>query len=124
LRKVLADVGGHGRTRAVEIQAPGQLVGQQREVKGLAVRQKLAQESVSGGGPVGAVIATGGGHSERVLVHEPLVTQLIKPGAADHQALGGGGGVELARVEGGEDVLDVEGGNAVSELFLFIGAGR
>ena len=57
-------------------------------------------------------------------MNEPLVTQFIEPGAANHQPLGGGGGVELAGIEGGEDVLDVEGGNAVSELFLFIGAGR
>jgi hypothetical protein len=36
--------------------------------------------------------------------------------------LGGGEGVERAVVEGGEDFLDVKGGNAVSELVFFIAA--
>ena len=40
------------------------------------------------------------------------------------EALGGGGRLELARVEGGQDFLDVEGLDPVSELFLFIGAAR
>jgi hypothetical protein len=52
------------------------------------------------------------------------MTQFVEAGAAEHQSLGGGSGVELADVEGGEDLLDVEGLETVSQLLFFIGAGR
>jgi hypothetical protein len=52
------------------------------------------------------------------------MAQFVEPGAADHEPLGGGGRIELARVEGGEDFLDVEELDPMSELSLFILAGR
>jgi hypothetical protein len=51
-----------------------------------------------------------------VAVLEPLVAQLIEPGGADKEPLGGGGGGEGAVVEGGQDFPDKEGGDTVSEL--------
>ena len=50
------------------------------------------------------------------------MAQFVEAGATDHQTLGGREGVELAGVEGGEDFLDVEGFEAVSQLLFFIGA--
>ena len=112
---------GDGGAGAMEVEAPGQFIGQEGEVHGLAVGQEIRQESVGGSGPVGAMSAAGGLEAEVVLVGEPLVAQFVEAGATDHEALGGGGGVELAGVEGGEDVLDVEGLGAMSELFFFMG---
>jgi hypothetical protein len=40
-------------------------------------------------------------------------------GWADHQSLGGGGGIQLAEIERGQDVLNKEGGNTVEELLFF-----
>jgi len=122
LGKVLADIGGHCGARAMEVQATGQFVSQEREVEGLAVRQEGGQEGVGGSGPVETVSAAGRDHGERVLVREPLMTQFIEPGAADHQPFGSGGSIELAGIEGGKDFLDVKGRDAVGELLLFIGA--
>jgi hypothetical protein len=48
------------------------------------------------------------------------MTQFIETGASDQEAFGGGVGVQLAGVEGFEDLLDVEWRGATSELFLFI----
>jgi hypothetical protein len=48
------------------------------------------------------------------------MTQFIEPGSANHQAFGGGVGVQLAGVEGFEDLLDIERRRAPGELFLFI----
>jgi hypothetical protein len=124
LRKVLADIGRHGGAGTLEVVAAGQFVGQERAVEGLTVRQEVGQEGVGGRRPVGAGSAAGGFQGERVLVGAPRMTQFIEPGAADHQPFGGGGGVELAGVEGGEDFLDVESLDPVRELFLFIGAGE
>ena len=107
--EVLADVGGDRGTGAVEVETAGQFVGQERE---------------GGRGPAGMMIAAGGLEGEGVFVGEPLMAQFVEPGAAEHQALGGSGGIELAGVEGGQDWLDVEGLDTVSELFLFIGARR
>jgi hypothetical protein len=48
------------------------------------------------------------------------MTQFIETGAPDQEAFGGGVGVELAGVEGFQDLLDVERRGAPRELFLFI----
>lgn len=121
LGEVLADIGGKGGPGTMEVQTAGQLVGQQGEVEGLAVGQKVDQEAVGCGGPVGMMIPAGGLESEVVLVAKPLMAQFVEASAADHQALGGGGGVELAGIEGGQDLLDVERLDPVNQLFLFIG---
>ena len=44
--------------------------------------------------------------------------QPIELGWAYVQALGGGQRVELTGVKGGEDFLDIDGGNAMDELFF------
>ncbi len=46
--KVLADVGGAG---AVEIELASQFIGQQGEIKRLAVGQAVGREIMGGGGP-------------------------------------------------------------------------
>jgi hypothetical protein len=122
LEKVLANIGGDGGAGAVKVKAAGQFIGQEGEIEGLAVGQELGQEGVGRGRPIRAMVAAGGGQTEGVLVEQPLMAQFVEPGAADHQPLGGGGRVELTRVEGGEDFLDVEELDPMSELFLFIGA--
>jgi len=48
------------------------------------------------------------------------VAQAIELGGAEVQALGGGRRIQLTGVEGGEDFLDVEGRNTMSQLALFI----
>ncbi len=122
LGKVLANIGGDGGAGAVKVKAAGQFIGQEGEIEGLAVGQELGQEGVGRGRPIRAMVAAGGGQTEGVLVEQPLMAQFVEPGAADHQPLGGGGRVELTRVEGGEDFLDIEELDPMSELFLFIGA--
>jgi hypothetical protein len=122
-REVLADIIGDGGTGAMEVETPGQFVGQEGEVERLAVGQDVGQEIVSGLGPGSLVRAAGGLGSKVLRATEPLVAQFIEARAPDHQPLGGGSGVQLASVAGGEDFLDVERRNAVGELFLFIGAG-
>ena len=74
------------------------------------------------GGPEAAAGAAGRYGMEGLLVGQPAVAQAIELGWADHQSLGGGGGIQLAEIESGQDVLDKEGGNTVEELlFFFIG---
>jgi hypothetical protein len=121
---VLADIGGDGGTGAVKVKAAGQFVGQEGEIEGLAVGQELGQEGVGCGRPIGAMVAAGGVQTESLLADQPVMAQFVEPGAADHEPLGGGGRIELARVEGGEDFLDVEELDPMSELSLFILAGR
>jgi len=122
LGKMLADIGGHGGAGTLEIVAAGQFVGQECEVKRLAVRQEVLEEIVGGLGPGCFVVAAGRGELEAGSVLQPLVAQFIKAGRTDHEPLGGGEGVECAVVEGGEDFLNEECGNAVSELLFFIAA--
>lgn len=109
LRKVLADIGGDGSTGAWEVEPAGQFVGQQGEVEGLTVGQEVREEGVGGGGPLGVVIATRELEGEGFFVGEPLMAQFVAARATEPQALGGGGGIQLAGIEGGEDFLDVEG---------------
>lgn len=114
--EVLADIGGHGGAGAVEVMPAGQFVGQEGEVERLAVGQEGLEEIVDGQWPRGAVIAAGGGRLKAGAVLKPLMAQLVEPGGADQEPLGGGGGVEGAVVEGGEHFPDEEGGDTVSEL--------
>jgi hypothetical protein len=120
--KVLADVGGDGGARAMELETPGQFVGEEGKVERLAVGQEVRQEGMSGRGPLGTMVAARGLEGEGALVSEPVMAQFVEAGAADHKALRGDAGIELAGIEGGEDFLGVEGGDAVSELLFFIGA--
>ena len=120
---MLADISRHGRTGAMEVQAGGQLVGQEGEVEGLAVGEDVGEEVVSGLRPGRVVRAAGRLRCEAGLVGEPLMAQLIEAGATDEEAFGGGGGIQLTGVEGFEDLLDVERWRALRELFLFMGDG-
>jgi hypothetical protein len=108
LGEVLADVGGHCGTGAVKVMATGQFVSQEGEVQRLAMGQEPFEEIVDGRWPGVAVIAAGGGGLKTVAILQPLMAQLIEPGGADQEALGSGGGVEGAVVEGGQDFPDEE----------------
>jgi len=123
LGEVLLDVVGDGGTRALEVQAASQFVGEEGEVERLAVREDVSQEMVRGLGPGGVMIAAGRLGGEAGLVGEPLMAQFVEAGASDREAFGGSGGIEVAGVEGFEDLLDVVRRGAPGELFLFIAAG-
>ncbi|MBE0540725.1 MAG: hypothetical protein IH623_05010 [Verrucomicrobia bacterium] len=120
LGEVLLDVVGDGGPGAVEVQTTGQFVGQEGEIERLAVGEDVGQEVVGRRRPRGVVIAAGRLGCEAGFIGQPLMTQFIEPGAADHQALGRGGGIQLTGVEGGEDLLDVERRGPPGELLLFI----
>ena len=120
LGEVLLDVMSDGGTGAVEVQAASQFVGQEGKVERLAVGQDVGQKIVSGLRPSGVMMATGRLRGEASLGCEPLMTQFIEAGAPDQEPFGGGGGIELAGVEGCEDLLEVERRGAPRELFLFI----
>jgi len=53
--------------------AAGQFIGQESEIKRLAMRQELRKKIVSGLGPSCFVVATGGGQFEPRAVSEPLM---------------------------------------------------
>ena len=121
LRKVLADISGHGCPGAVEVETTGQFVGEQSEVKRLSVRQATGQKVVGGGWPVGRVVAARGLQGEGLFLREPAVAELVEAGGTEVQPLSGGQRVELAGVKGGENFLNVEGRDTMSELSFFIG---
>jgi hypothetical protein len=106
----------------MEVVAAGQFVGQEREIERLAVRQELLEEIVGGLRPGSFVVAARGGQVETGAILQPLMAQLVEAGRTDQEPLGGGEGGKRAVVEGGEDFLDEECGNAVSELLFFIAA--
>ena len=56
---------------------------------------------------------------EGLFVGQPSMAEAIELGWADHQSLGGGGGIQLAEIESGQDILHKEGGNTVEELLFF-----
>jgi len=116
--KPLSHVGGHGSAGAVKIEFASQFIGQQGEIKGLAVGQAGGQEIMGGLGPGGFVVATGGHRCKPGLVTEPLMPQPIELGRADMQALRRRQGVELAVIEGGQDFLDEDRRNTMNELFF------
>ena len=120
LGEVLANIGRDGGAGTREVEPAGQFVGQEGEVEGLAVGQDAGQEIVGRRRPRRLVIAAGRLGGKRRLVLQPLVAQAVELGGAEVQALGGGGRIQLAGVEGGEDFLDVERRDAMSELGLFI----
>lgn len=117
-----ADISGDGRTGTVEVVAASQFISQEREVKWPAMGQEVLEEIVDGFRPGRLVIASGGSQLEARAILQPLMAQGIKAGRADHQPLGGGESVKGTGVEGLEDFLNVERGNAVSQLLFFIGA--
>jgi hypothetical protein len=113
LREVRPDVRGDGGAGAEEVKAAGQFIGQEGEVERLAVRKAFRQEVVSGLGPRGLMVAAGRLWLKGPLVVQPLMAQLVEPGRGELESLGGGEGVELAVVEGGQDFLNVERRDAV-----------
>jgi hypothetical protein len=117
---MLTNISGNGGPGTMEVVATSQLVGQQSEIERLAVGQKLLEKIVDRFWPEFFVVATGGSQLKAGAVLEPLMAQLVETGRTDHEPLGGGEGVERAVIEGGEDLLDVEGRDAVSELLFFI----
>lgn len=118
MREMLTDVSGDRCARAVEIKFAGQFVGDQREVKGFAMREKLDQKIAGVLWPDGFVITAGGYGSEVRFVTQPLVTQAIELSLADMQTLGGAERIELARIKGGENFLNVERWDTMDELFF------
>lgn len=116
--KVLANVGRDCGPRAVEIEFASQFVGDERKVQWLTVREEISQKISSFLRPDRFMIAAGSCRGKTVFVREPLMTQAIELGLADIQALGGTKRIELARVEGRQNLLNVERGNTVGELFF------
>ena len=122
--EMLADIGSDGGAGAMEIEALGQLIGQERKVQRLGVGQTGSQEIVGGLRPRSFVIAAGRQEGKAGFVAQPAVPEPIELRWADMDALSGGQSVELAGVEGGEDFLNVQRRNAMSELFLFMWAAK
>jgi hypothetical protein len=65
---MLADVGGHRGAGAMEVMAAGQFVGQEGEVKRLAMGQEPFEEIVDGRWPGVAVISAGGGGLKTIAI--------------------------------------------------------
>ena len=84
------------------------------------MRQEAAQKIVGGLRPVRFVVAAGGSGREASFVTEPLMAQPVELGQTEAQTLCGRERVELARVEGGQNFLNVESWNTMGELFFFI----
>jgi hypothetical protein len=88
------------------------------------MRQAIGQELVGWRRPRCLVITAGRFGYKAGFVAEPLVTQAIELSGADVESLGSGQSVELAGVEGREDFLDIDRGNPMRELFLFMRTGE
>jgi len=99
--KMLSHVGGDSGAGAVEIEFASQFIGQQGEIKGLAVGQAGGQEITGSLGPGGFVVATRGHRCKPGPVTEPLMSEPIELGRADVQALRRRQRVELSAIEGG-----------------------
>jgi hypothetical protein len=78
------------------------------------VGQELGQEIMSRQWPGGMMVAAGGLGLEGVTIFQPLMAQLVEPGWGELEPLGGRESVQLAGVEGRQDLLDVERRDTVS----------
>lgn len=116
--KVLSNISGDGGAGATKIKLASQFIGQQREVQGLAVWQKTGQEIVGGLRPRCFVVAARGSGREAGFVTEPLMAKPVKLGRTEVEALRRRERVELAGVEGGQNLLHVESWHAVEQLFF------
>jgi hypothetical protein len=114
-----AHIFGHGGAGTMEVKVSGQFIGEQGEVERLAVGQDVMEVSDCLGGPEAAAGSAGRFGVEGLSVGEPAMAEAIELGRADHQSLGGGGGIQLAEIERGQDVLNKEGRNTVEELLFF-----
>ena len=117
--EMAAHIMGHGGAGTMEVKASGQFIGEQGEVEGLAVGQDVLEVSDGLGGPEAAAGSAGRFGVEGWFVGQPAMAEAIELGRADHQSLGGGGGIQLAEIERGQDVLNKEGRNTVEELLFF-----
>jgi hypothetical protein len=117
--EMAVDIIGDGGAGTMEAKAAGQLIREQGEVERLTVGQDVMEVSDGLGGPEAAAGAAGRFGLEGLFVGQPAMAEAIELGRADHQSLGGGGGIQLAEIESGQDVLDKEGGNTVEELLFF-----
>ena len=108
---------GDGGTRAVEVQAASEFIGEEGEIDRAAVREKLAGEVGGVLRPGRGVIAAAGQRAEGRGIAQPAVTQRVELGALDFQAGAGGAGIAAARVEIGEDGGDEGGWQAVASCF-------
>lgn len=122
LREVLTDVGGDGGAGTMKVVATGQFVRQESEIERLTMGKKLLEKIVSCFGPRAFVVAARAGQLEARGVLQPLMSQLVEPGRAQHEPLGGRESVEFALIEGAKDFLDEEGGDTVGQLLFFIAA--
>lgn len=102
--EVRSDIGGHSGSGAVKIKALSQFIGDEGEIDWVAVGQELGEKLVGLFGPRGTMRTTRAAEFEVGSILQPTVTQLIKSCDADGQSLGGGHGIELALIEGLEDI--------------------
>lgn len=103
--KMLAHKGGHRCPGALETELPAEFLGQERKVQRLTMGDDVPQEIVGGRGPGLPVIAAGKFRGKSRLVPEPSRAQAVKLCHAQVQALGGGVCVQLALIEGADDLL-------------------
>lgn len=87
LGKMLADISGHCGAGAVEVELAFQFIGQEGEIKRLAVRQAGGQKVVGSLRPGSLVVAARGGGRKARLITEPLMAQPIELSRTDVQAL-------------------------------------
>jgi hypothetical protein len=117
--EMAADIIGDGGAGTMEAKAAGQFIRKQGEVERLTVGQDVMEVSDRLGGPEAAAGSAGRLGMEGMFVGQPAMAEAIELGRADHQSLGGGGGIQLAEIERGQDVLNKEGRNTVEELLFF-----
>ena len=117
--EMAADIIGDGGAGTVEGKAAGQFIGEQGEVERLAMGQDILKVNDCLSGPEAVAGAAGRFGLEGLFVNQPAMAQAIELSRADHQSLGGGGGIQLTEIESGQDVLNKESRNAVEELLFF-----
>ncbi len=114
--EVSAGVGGDGFAVALEGEAGRQFIGDELVIGRSLERQEVGEELLHVGGPGDAMVASGEVETEGVRVLKPGGAQAEEMGAADLQKLRGGVGVEVALVEGVQDLLEERQSDALKEL--------
>ena len=118
-QEVATDVGGDGLAVAVEGEATGQFVGDELVIGRSLQRKEGLQEQPHRVWPSAAMMAAGEAEGEGGGVRQPGRAEAEEVGATDAQELGGGVGIEVAAVEGGERLVEEPQGEAFGELMFF-----
>lgn len=103
---MLLNVSGDAGTRAFELEAPVQLLGDKGVVERFGNRQNLLQKAGDRLGPPLPVIAAGSFELKGLLLFEPLRAQAIKMGAPDLQPFARRGVIHGPGVKGLQNLTD------------------